>query len=68
MLKNEIIRSNIIPMNQHISKQNNCNEYSLKQHLFDPTKSSPPNLFMLKLKKRMSVYSSFEKDDKCDNK
>lgn len=34
-------------------------EYSLKQHLFDPTKSSPPNDFMIKLQKRMSDYNAF---------
>jgi hypothetical protein len=34
------------------------NEYSLKQNFFDPTKSSPPNEFMLKLHLRMSVYDS----------
>lgn len=39
--------------------------YSLKQNCFDPTKMSPPNEFMLKLHKRMSLYESLEiKDDK----
>jgi len=33
-------------------------EYSLKQHFFDPTKSSPPNDFIIKLQKRMSVYDA----------
>jgi len=33
-------------------------EYSLKQIFFDPTKSSPPNDFMNKLRKRMSVYNT----------
>jgi len=33
-------------------------EYSLKQNFFDPSKSSPPNDFMEKLQKRMSVYNS----------
>ena len=32
-------------------------EYSLKQNSFDPTKSSPPNNFMIKLKERMSIYN-----------
>jgi len=31
-------------------------EYSLKQNLIDPTKSSPPNEFMLKLRLRMRTY------------
>jgi len=33
-------------------------EYSLKQNFFDPSKSSPPNDFMEKLQRRMSVYDS----------
>lgn len=28
-------------------------EYGLKQNFFDPTKGSPPNVFMLKLQKRI---------------
>ena len=31
-------------------------EYSLKQHFFDPSKSSPPNEFMIKLHMRMNKY------------
>ncbi len=43
-------------------------EYSLNQNFFDPTKSSPPNEFMLKLKLRMSHYNLFDnKDDKRVN-
>jgi hypothetical protein len=34
------------------------NEYSLTQNNFDPSKSSPPNEFMLKLHLRMSLYNS----------
>lgn len=33
-------------------------EYSLKQNVFDPSKSSPPNDFMLKLQLRMSIYNN----------
>ena len=33
------------------------NEYSLKQNFFDPSKHSPPNEFMLKLKLRVSLLS-----------
>ena len=29
------------------------NEYGLKQNFFDPTKGSPPNVFMLKLQNRI---------------
>jgi hypothetical protein len=65
-------RNNIVSIKQHLSRDKNINkiknEYSLKQHFFDPTKSSPPNMFMVKLHMRMSVYDSFTKDDNCDNK
>jgi hypothetical protein len=61
-------RSNIIPIPQ-VSPTNNSsiNEYSLKQHFFDPSKSSPPNDFMLKLHLRMSIYNSFINDDSFNN-
>lgn len=39
------------------STQRPKGEYSLKQNFFDPTKSSPPNKFMIKLQKRMSIYN-----------
>jgi len=56
-------RSKIIPMPQTsptIKKKGfSVNEYSLKQNFFDPSKSSPPNKFMLNLKLRMSHYDSF---------
>lgn len=42
-------------------------EYSLKQNFFDPSKSSPPNEFMLKLKLRMSHYDSFNRLDNLIN-
>ena len=32
-------------------------EYGLKQNFFDPTKGSPPNVFMLKLQKRIVSLS-----------
>jgi len=41
-------------------------EYSLKQTFFDPSKSSPPNEFLLKLQMRMDMYnknSNHIKDD-----
>ena len=67
-------RKKNIPIKQKLTtimKENTQKEYSLKQNFFDPSKSSPPNMFMLKLQMRMSVYDSFtheEKDDSCDNK
>ena len=63
-------RSDIIPIPQisptNINKKEDfsLNEYSLKQNFFDPSKSSPPNEFMLKLHLRMSYYDSFNKDNK----
>ena len=37
-------------------------EYGLKQNFFDPSKSSPPNEFLLKLQNRMNHYSSAYKN------
>lgn len=36
----------------------NCDEYGLKQNFFDPSKASPPNLFISKLKTRIDSYYS----------
>jgi hypothetical protein len=53
-------RSIYIPIKQNLTTtmkdHSPKGEYSLKQHFFDPTKSSPPNDFIIKLQKRMSVY------------
>ena len=56
-------RSKIIPIKKTLSTSmkefsNIQSEYSLKQNFFDPTKSSPPNDFMLKLHIRMKTYNS----------
>ena len=55
-------RSIYIPIKQNLTTSmkdlSPKGEYSLKQHFFDPTKSSPPNDFMIKLKKRISVYNT----------
>ena len=32
-------------------------EYDLKQNFFDPTKMSPPNNFIIKLRERIGVYN-----------
>ena len=40
-------------------------EYSLKQNVFDPFKSSPPNEFMLKL--NMRCFLHHKKDVRCDS-
>jgi hypothetical protein len=60
-------RTTIIPISQNspTNKKDgfSVNEYSLKQSIFDPSKSSPPNEFMLKLRLRMNHYETFSKVD-----
>ena len=55
-------RSIIRPIKQTLSTTDNClspkSEYSLKQNCFDPSKSSPPNDFMIKLHMRMNMYNN----------
>lgn len=47
--------------------KNDAPEYGLKQNFFDPTKGSPPNVFMLKLQNRIvnlsPNYQMFHKND-----
>jgi hypothetical protein len=54
-------RSPIIQINKNLSKpldeSKPKGEYSLKQNFFDPSKSSPPNEFMMKLYLRVSDYN-----------
>lgn len=60
----------ILPPISQISptSQNRIKEYSLKQNVFDPSKSSPPNDFMLKLKLRMAIYNnSYNNDDNLES-
>jgi len=54
-------KSNIIPIviNKIQPSKEKFNQYSLKNNLFDPAKSSPPNEFMLKLYNRVSVYETY---------
>jgi hypothetical protein len=50
-------RTNIIPIPKNLSPKSASRyqtNYSLKQNLFDPTKCSPPNEFMIKLHMRMN--------------
>ena len=69
-------RSSVIPIKKNLSTQMKVNspkgEYSLKQNFFDPSKSSPPNEFMLKLHMRISNYDSklvvLVDDTKDDNR
>jgi hypothetical protein len=55
-------RSEIIPIKQNLStsmkEESSKGEYSLKQNFFDPSKSSPPNEFMNKLKIRIKIYEN----------
>ena len=65
-------KTNIIPINkknENLSIKSNQNknqnqnknkEYSLKQNFFDPSKSSPPNNFMIKLYMRVSQLNNNE--------
>jgi hypothetical protein len=43
---------------QNYSIQHNCKELSLNHNLVDPSKMSPPNIFMDKLIKRLDNYYS----------
>ena len=61
-------RSTIIPIKHTLSTDMEVTspkgEYSLKQNFFDPTKSSPPNEFMIKLHMRINRYTmSYMNDD-----
>lgn len=52
-----------IPISQKLSEKKKLNspsneEYSLNQGFFDPSKSSPPNEFMIKLHMRLNRYHS----------
>ena len=70
-------RSNIIPIQNCISthtinsptnKKNGAQNYNLHENLFDPTQSSPPNEFMLKLHMRMNNYNSSSLGTKTDSR
>ena len=65
-------RSEPIPIKQNLATSMNINspkgEYSLKENFFDPSKSSPPNEFMIKLHMRMNKYYMDKDDDSLDIK
>lgn len=57
-------KTKIIPINTKtysLEKEDSSpkGEYSLKSNFFDPSKSSPPNEFMIKLSSRLLKYESF---------
>ena len=60
-------RSEPSPIKQNLTTSMKINspkgEYSLKQNFFDPSKSSPPNEFMIKLHMRMNKYYMDKDDD-----
>lgn len=71
---NKNTKNELIPIkNANTYKKNvNNNEYNLKNQIFDPSKSSPPNDFISKLKKRLICYdfislSSDFSEIKCNN-
>ena len=63
-------RSEPIPIKQNLTTSMKINspkgEYSLKQNFFDPSKSSPPNEFMIKLHMRMNKYYMDKDDDSLE--
>ena len=75
MISNQRInytKTNIIPIKKNLSTSmkatNPTIEYSLKQNFFDPSKSSPPNEFMIKLHMRINMYNNYadNNDDSLD--
>jgi hypothetical protein len=56
--KNNYEKSNEIQIKKYAENSENINyQHSLKQNLFDPTKSSPPNNFIIKLHARIYAYN-----------
>ena len=64
-LQNELYYEQHSPTNKKVSFREN--EYSLNNSFFDPSKSSPPNDFLLKLKLRMNQYDSCNNVDNLIN-
>uniref|UniRef100_A0A6C0D8B4 Uncharacterized protein n=1 Tax=viral metagenome TaxID=1070528 RepID=A0A6C0D8B4_9ZZZZ len=56
-------RSNAIPIKSLCNNKYHSYDisYDLKSNFFDPSKSSPPNEFLLKLNQRIQIYESLEK-------
>ena len=71
--RTHVIHEKSIPIkiNNYTSSYMQCtspkNEYGLKQNLFDPTKSSPPNDFMIKLNQRIAKYYTDKNLDNFDS-
>ncbi len=54
--KRNMITQYKIPKSKESLESPKYEIYSLKQNIFDPSKSSPPNEFMIKLHMRMNKY------------
>ncbi len=65
MPKSKLIKINSRE-NMNIIKEHLSEEYDIKENFFDPSKSSPPNEFMMKLFKRMSYFEG-NNDNNLDN-
>lgn len=63
-------RSQEIPIKKNLSTymkiDSQKRDYSLKQNFFDPSKSSPPNEFMIKLHMRVHKHYTDNNDISCD--
>ena len=55
-----------IPISKKLStpSENNLEKinYDLNKNIFDPSKNSPPNNFLVKLKKRMEIFETIQKN------
>ena len=64
-------RPSIVPIKENsftsMKQDSPKGEYSLKQSTFDPTKSSPPNDFLLKLQMRLFKYNNTNYSDENVN-
>ena len=55
-----------IPISNNSLKEPILRNYDLHAQIFDPTQSSPPNLFVLKLNKRIEEYYNVDiKSNNC---
>lgn len=62
------IKKPILKTYSNIKTQKELQEYSINEGLFDPSKSSPPNDFLLKLYMRMNQHSNiFYKKEESRN-
>ena len=59
-------KANIIAIPIKLPTSPSVKEYSLRKNFFDPTKSSPPNEFMLKLYMRVSKYNETTNNNYLD--